>query len=200
MFNEKIFIFIWFWLCLVSLFNLFDLISWIYILIINTHERYKYVKRRLNSLNSSTNISGILDDFEDKKIFKRFVNNYLREDGILALRLMSRNSHDLIVSEVIKNLYKMYATEQKQKFLINRDSRQKLSNKQRESPTDISRDVVLDERNMSNSRFAPVNESDEQSNSKISVIQTSNNKQIETPLLTAAFYQKPMPNSNINPK
>ena len=188
MFNEKIFIFIWFWLFLVSLFNLFDLISWIYILIINTHERYKYVKRRLSSLNSSTSISGVLDDFEDKKLFKRFVNNYLREDGILALRLMSRNSHDLIVSEVIKNLYKLYSSDQKQQFINNR---LKSSHRQRENLTGVSTDVILDERNMSNSRFAPVNEMDEQTNSKVSIIQASSNKQIETPLSANSYLQKP---------
>ena len=188
LFNEKIFIFIWFWLFLVSLFNLFDLISWIYILIINTHERYKYVKRRLNSLNSNTNISGVLDDFEDKKLFKRFVNNYLREDGILALRLMSRNSHDLIVSEVIKNLYKLYSSDQKQQILNNR---LKSSHRQRENLTEVSTDVILDERNMSNPRFAPINEMDEQTNSKVSIIQASSNKQIETPLSANSYLQKP---------
>lgn len=114
LFNEKIFIFIWYWLCLVSLFNIFDLLSWSYTLIINSHERYMYIKRRILALkdtNSSTqNLARI-----DKELFKEFVNNYLKEDGVLALRLLSRNAHDLIVSEVVSKLYDLYSSQNFQK-------------------------------------------------------------------------------------
>ncbi len=111
LFNEKIFIFLWFWLCIVSIFNIFDLFSWTYTLILNNHERYTYVKRRLVALNPTTsdrNLYFNFSDAEEKRLFKKFVNNYLREDGVLALRLLSRNSQDLIVSEVIANLFRLY--------------------------------------------------------------------------------------------
>jgi hypothetical protein len=93
------------------------LISWSYTLIINNHERYTYVKRRLSALNSS-NPKGLpaicLNSSEDKRLFKKFVNNYLKEDGVLVLRLLSRNSQDLIVSEVISNLFNLYKNQVKQ--------------------------------------------------------------------------------------
>ncbi len=114
LFNEKIFIFLWFWLCLVSIFNVWDLISWSYTLIINSHERYSYVKRRLNALNT---INKNLSDPENRTLFKKFVNHYLKEDGVLALRLLSRNSQDLIVSEIINNLYELYRKQQRQKLI-----------------------------------------------------------------------------------
>ena len=110
LFNEKIFIFIWFWLCLVSIFNIFDLISWTYTLIINSNERYNYVKKRLYNIKRS-------DDIEDKQLFRKFVNSYLREDGVLALRILSRNSQDLIVSEAVANLYNSFKVQYKQKHL-----------------------------------------------------------------------------------
>ena len=93
-----------------------DLVSWSYTLIINSSERYSYVKRRLNALNYTANKSPLnqLSTQEDKKLFRKFVNDYLREDGVLALRLLSRNSQDLIVSEVVSNLYSLYKSQQRQ--------------------------------------------------------------------------------------
>ncbi len=49
---------------------------------------------------------------EDKLLIKNFVKNYLKEDGVLALRLLSRNSQDLIVSELISNLFFSYKEQQ----------------------------------------------------------------------------------------
>ncbi|CAF0970334.1 unnamed protein product [Brachionus calyciflorus] len=119
LFNEKIFIFLWFWLCVVSIFNIFDLISWSYTLIINTHESYSYVKRRLNVLNSPIVNARKSDLNFDEKLYKSFVNNYLKEDGILALRLLSRNSQDLIVSELINSLFNLYKAEMRMNRRIN---------------------------------------------------------------------------------
>ena len=116
LFNEKIFIFLWFWLCIVSIFNAGDLFVWCYRLILNNQERYRYVKRRIAVLantHASARMLTASDSGENKRMFKRFVNEYLREDGILALRLLSRNSQDLIVSEVITNLYSMYTRGQR---------------------------------------------------------------------------------------
>ena len=109
LFNEKIFIFLWFWLCLVSIFNILDLTNWTYALIINTHDSYVYVKRRLNALSSPI-LNAKKSEFrlEDKRLYKNFVHNYLKEDGVLALRLLSRNSQDLIVSELISSLFNVY--------------------------------------------------------------------------------------------
>lgn len=111
LFNEKIFIFLWFWLCLVSLFNLIDLVSWSYTLIIRGQERDSYIKKHLSILNSPTyNARNPINfaDSHDRLLFKKFVNSYLRDDVLLALHLLSRNSQDLIVSEIIANMYSLY--------------------------------------------------------------------------------------------
>jgi hypothetical protein len=106
LFNEKIFIFLWFWLCLVSIFNFLDLISWVYTLIINSQDTYSYIHKRLSTASIH------FTDPNDEKLFRKFVKTYLREDVVLALRLLSRNSQDLIVSEIVANLYKLYKTKQ----------------------------------------------------------------------------------------
>jgi len=56
-----------------------------------------------------------MDEIEDKPLFKKFVNSYLREDGVLALRILSRNSQDLIVSEAVANLYNSFKNQYKKK-------------------------------------------------------------------------------------
>jgi hypothetical protein len=119
LFNEKIFIFLWYWFCFISVFNIIDLIMWSYSLIINSHERYLYIKRRLMFLNTPSSLQNApqhqktpLLNYKNKKMFRKFVNNYLKEDGVLVLRLMSRNAHDLIVTEVISKLYEIYLQRQ----------------------------------------------------------------------------------------
>ncbi len=68
----------------------------------------------LNPTTSNKNLYFNFSDNEEKRLFKKFVNNYLREDGVLALRLLSRNSQDLIVSEVIANLFRLYKEQNRQ--------------------------------------------------------------------------------------
>jgi hypothetical protein len=46
--------------------------------------------------------------FDNKKITKMFVREYLQEDGCFALRLLARNGQDIIIGEVIDRLYKLY--------------------------------------------------------------------------------------------
>ena len=127
MFNEKIFIFLWYWLCFLSIFNIFDLIGWSYSLIINSHERYIYVKRRLlfltkpSSLHATSNQNAPMMNYKNKKMFRKFVNNYLKEDGVLALRLLSCNAQDLIVSEVISKLYDLYVHRQPREAMSDDD-------------------------------------------------------------------------------
>lgn len=107
LFNEKIFIFIWFWLCIVTAMNIIDLLSWVYTLVVDKGQRYSYVRRRLYALKSPAQAYR-MSRLENEQDFREFVNKYLREDGILALRILSRNAHDLVVSEVVSGLYEAY--------------------------------------------------------------------------------------------
>ena len=124
--------------------NIFDLFGWIHSLIINSSNRYGYVKQRLYAANNNNSVRDkkiFLNDPEDKKYFKKFVNNYLKEDGVLALRFLSRNSQDLIVSEVVAKLFESYKENQI------RLKEQKRNRKMRQS-----------QRQDTNDHFATVNE------------------------------------------
>jgi hypothetical protein len=182
LFNEKIFIFLWFWFVVVSLFNLFDLASWIYTLIINSHERYTYIKRRLTVLNSSSQMPpDYLSNPNERLMFRKFVNNYLREDGVLALRLLSRNAHDLIVSEVILNLFNMYKSQCRQRERMEQRMNARTNNLQAPPPpppppppsstlhsnTDVGFRVNPNTSKMPISSFSTITETASNNNSKL---------------------------------
>ena len=121
LFNEKIFLILWFWILLLAAFNIGDFISWL-ARIIRVGSRSAYVRRKL-AMNQAANEP--LDDLttspqrqlNEKKIRKAFVRDYLQEDGCFALRLLARNGQDIIVGKVIDNLYKHYRTEYEREHL-----------------------------------------------------------------------------------
>ncbi len=47
---------------------------------------------------------------DDKPISARFVMAYLRQDGVFILRILGMNANDLVVSEILAELYNNYRT------------------------------------------------------------------------------------------
>ena len=105
--NDKIFMFLWFWMLLVCIINSIDLISWIKkFLILNKQDSYTFVRNRLNI---------DLTQPKDENLLGEFVEDYLREDTVLIFRLMSlRESLDLTVSEILNRLFDLFVKQQKQ--------------------------------------------------------------------------------------
>lgn len=102
LFNEMIYLVIWFWLVFVAL------VSVIGILLLLTRMIYKpdrtmYVEKHL-----------VVDDVynpesqRDKKLLEKFVNEYLRQDGVLMLRLVGHNTNKVVINEFVCALFKMY--------------------------------------------------------------------------------------------
>ncbi|CAI9717030.1 innexin unc-9-like isoform X2 [Octopus vulgaris] len=44
----------------------------------------------------------------DKKLANRFTVEYLRHDGVFTLRLIGKNSSDIVVAEIVSGLWDMY--------------------------------------------------------------------------------------------
>jgi hypothetical protein len=147
LFNEVIYIFMWFWLCMLALFSLVDYITWTFRLLISG-DKLRFIKRHLDiynynmpshlqqskaskdkaSLNEqprtshssqeqiySNNLpSNAKPDFEyidiekEKKLMKEFTFSYLKDDGIFAMRIMASSASDLIVTEIISELWKNF--------------------------------------------------------------------------------------------
>ncbi|CAF3894153.1 unnamed protein product [Rotaria sp. Silwood1] len=114
LFNEKIFLILWFWFLLLAAFNIGDFISWL-LRIIRVDSRSAYVRRKLAMKRAAINEP--IDEFTSPKqiklneeLHKAFVRDYLQEDGCFVLRLLARNGQDIIVGEIIDKLYKHFCT------------------------------------------------------------------------------------------
>uniref|UniRef100_A0A914EPP0 Innexin n=1 Tax=Acrobeloides nanus TaxID=290746 RepID=A0A914EPP0_9BILA len=108
MFNEKIFIFIWFWLFFLLILNSINLGAWIYRSynlgniksFVNKHLGYKSIE---------------LEDHE----LEDFIQNMLFKDITILLRLMEYNCGSLATTEVIFSIYDQYKKEEERKKNIN---------------------------------------------------------------------------------
>jgi hypothetical protein len=110
LFNEKIFIFIWFWLCLVALFSVYSFFIWLFTF--TSTSRMSFVRRYLklndrlgyvshHHSSSTTSSSTIID----AKILDAFLFEYLRHDGVFLLRIIKKNTNDIVTGEVVCALW-----------------------------------------------------------------------------------------------
>ncbi|XP_046344503.1 innexin unc-9-like [Haliotis rufescens] len=100
LFNEKIFIFLWFWFVLVAVLTVGNFLFWIWRALFRVN-RGRYVKKYLKLLDE-------LHGEEDKRFARKFADQYLRDDGIFVLRIVAKNSNDILLSDLIKELWKTY--------------------------------------------------------------------------------------------
>ncbi|CAD5206232.1 unnamed protein product [Bursaphelenchus okinawaensis] len=98
MFNEKIYIFIWFWLFGLSILNFLNLCNWIF-LVLSEKNAIKFVQTQLAYKNVD------LDSVKTKE----FMGSYLYLDAVTTLRLVQLNCGDFVSSDLISYLYKDYA-------------------------------------------------------------------------------------------
>jgi len=100
LFNEKIFFFLWLWLIFVF-FTLFaSILTWLLRANFLT-DRLRYVKKHLY-------LTGRLKDDHSKKTARKFVVDYLGQDGVFILRLVGHNTNALTVTEFVCALWENY--------------------------------------------------------------------------------------------
>jgi len=97
LFNEKIFLFVWFWLVFVGILTLFSLFMWIFRFTYGPGQR-RYVKRHLAFVKR-------LDGEQDRKKANAFVRRYLSHDGIFVLRLLAHNTSTVTATEFVTALW-----------------------------------------------------------------------------------------------
>lgn len=113
LFNEKIFLILWFWILILAAFNIGDFFAW-FLRVIRVGGRTAYVRRKLamiGFLSKNKNPEDMTEQerrYNDPRNAKKFVRHYLQEDGCFALRLLARNGQDIIVGDVIEQLYRHY--------------------------------------------------------------------------------------------
>ncbi|XP_013415377.1 innexin unc-9 [Lingula anatina] len=101
LFNEKIYMFLWFWMVYVAIATVWGMISWFSFLY--RRERKAYIAKFLKRMGiiSSTSTG-------DGKLVRKFITRYLRPDGAFILNLVGRNTNDIVIGELVAALWEKF--------------------------------------------------------------------------------------------
>ncbi|VDM96334.1 unnamed protein product [Thelazia callipaeda] len=103
MFNEKVYIFLWWWFVLIGILSVLSLLYYLLALVLTPNQR-QFVTRYLRC-------AGVIQDFKDAKTEKYvhdFTRKFLRPDGVFILRLIQTNGGDLLVGEIVNVMFERY--------------------------------------------------------------------------------------------
>lgn len=112
-FSEKIYLVLWFWLAALGAVTALSVLCWAWVLLPEQGRR-RYVRQnlkimsRLKSSSDASSTGGTGSTVErdrERKVARRFVEAYLRQDGVFVLQLVARNSTDLVVADIIAALW-----------------------------------------------------------------------------------------------
>ena len=99
LYNEIIFIFIWFWFIFVAIATSCSFCLWVW-RAFYMRGNYHYVKTRLIAMDKLKRAPSWLVD--------KFVKEYLQRDGVFIMRMVARNSSDLVAAELVTGLWDQY--------------------------------------------------------------------------------------------
>ncbi|KAL7073571.1 hypothetical protein ACQ4LE_007084 [Meloidogyne hapla] len=103
MFNEKVFLFIWWWLLLIGIATLFSLVYWL----TTPRQNVPFIRQYLRVYHLVKQ-----DDQNVIVAVNKFVHHYLRSDGVFLLRLIAANAGDLITTDLVYQLWQMFLQEE----------------------------------------------------------------------------------------
>jgi len=95
MFNEKIYLFLWWWFLVVAVLNIINFLYWVVISVVPSFGQ-DFVGRYLQ-------YKGVV--LGSRKGLDSFINNSLGKDGVTLLRLVSDNCGDLATAEIVHFLW-----------------------------------------------------------------------------------------------
>lgn len=102
LYNEKIYIYLWFHICLVVILSCVGLISLLWQLF--STNCMTYVTKYLKIMSKVKQETAPLE----VKAIRGFVNDYLRPDGVFALRVLANNTNDVVTAEIIAAMFSYY--------------------------------------------------------------------------------------------
>ncbi|GMT00552.1 hypothetical protein PENTCL1PPCAC_22726 [Pristionchus entomophagus] len=105
MFNEKIFVGLWFWLCIMVAVSVGSFMYWLVTSSTSSYGRgvvSHYIHKMDPSMERSQQKKALLDEF---------ITTKLHSDGVFLIRLISSNSGDTITAALLKELWDNYVKE-----------------------------------------------------------------------------------------
>ena len=102
LFNEKIYIFLWFWFVFTAAATCFSFLRWLWVIGFR-YSRIRYIRKHLKIMDKLNR-----DSDRDKKLSHKFTEMYLRQDGVFVLKLVAKNSTDLVVADIVAALWDNY--------------------------------------------------------------------------------------------
>uniref|UniRef100_A0A914WC36 Innexin n=1 Tax=Plectus sambesii TaxID=2011161 RepID=A0A914WC36_9BILA len=127
LFNEKIYLFLWWWFLIVTLVTIQNFIYWLVVSSIGYFRR-TFLKRMLNA--SLIDIQTEEDEF----LFNRFANDLVGSDGVVVLRLLTGNAGEIVGSCVVRALWNMSKDELRRQSAPDRNTVAMLDEKYRVFP------------------------------------------------------------------
>ncbi|UJR13306.1 hypothetical protein I4U23_000324 [Adineta vaga] len=102
LFNQQIFTYLYFWLLILSFFNIASILIWLYRM--SPCTSFHYLERRL-SMHFLTH-----EHSNEQELRHIFVYRYLQGDGTFMLRLLASNVSDFVCTKIILELYRKFRT------------------------------------------------------------------------------------------
>ena len=103
LFNEKLFIFIWFWYIFLAFITSINFLRWLF-RSLYWPGHIQYIRKQLRAFDATQREAGILT---------KFAENYLRRDGMFIVRLIGMNMGEVVAGEVISGLWNNYSLDRR---------------------------------------------------------------------------------------
>ena len=107
LFNEKIYLFLWFWMVFVATMSCLSLLTWS-VRSVFFRDRVNYVKKHIVLMETDNALVDISFKDNGGEFLRHFVEEYLRQDGVFVLRLVGHNTNAITVTEFVWDLWKKY--------------------------------------------------------------------------------------------
>lgn len=105
LYNEKIYVFLWYWMILVTVISCLSFVVWFLRAVIRS-DRISFVTNHLK-------LGGVLqNDNIQSDLVHKFTTKYLRQDGVFLLRLIAHNTNNITTTEIICSLWSVFREQQ----------------------------------------------------------------------------------------
>jgi len=99
-YNEKIYMFLWFWMVFVALASGLSLLMWLCRALLYV-DRVRFIENHLKLGDRLQSSPGA----REAELARKFARDYLRQDGALLLRLIAHNTDNITTTELVCSLW-----------------------------------------------------------------------------------------------